>query len=78
MDLFCFLFIIGIYYVLVVVAQQKRGFLGAETSSVSLGSLQQGEESSKQFLRGQRVDDGRILTEISGSSSSSVYMMFLL
>ena len=84
MDFFRFLFIISIYDedVLVVVAQQKRGFLGAETSSSSSSSLgfsQQGGREFKTVFKEQRVGDGRIKhMEILASPSSSGYMMFLL
>ena len=78
MDFFRFLFIISIYDVFVVVAQQKRGFLGAETSSSSLGFSLQGGREIKLVFEEQRVDDGRIHMEILASSSSSAYRMFLL
>lgn len=78
MDFFRFLFIISIYDVFVVVAQQKRGFLGAETSSSSLGFSEQGGREFKTVFKEQSVDDGRIHKEILASSSSSAYMMFLL
>lgn len=78
MDFFRFLFIISIYDVFVVVAQQKRGFLGAETSSSSLGFSQEGGREVKTIFKEQRGDDGRIHMEILALSSSSVYIMFLL